>query len=630
MHNTNMNLIKQIRIALQNPDFPDLNFLYSPEVLTLAPEVLEVLLEEEKQDFEKKLNTPDGEITFETFEDFSLLDYFFGILEHYQWVNNDDVIRKIIEDFEPKYIDFGNEVSYSKRYYEMLKICLENTTLTSEQKRILEQSIEAYEIRGIALSEEKQAELKKINKQLSELSQKFSNNVLDSQKEFEYIITDETFISEMPEDDRIVAKNRAFEKKKQWFLFDASQWAYMSIMKYCSNSEIRKYFYEARNRFATEEKYNNKPVILETLKLRNTKAELLGFKNYAELSLHFKMAESPAQIKNLFTDISRKAKPKGQAEIQEIREYFQLRDIQVWDLSYYANKLREDKYAFDSKKLKKYLEFEKVLAGMFEIVKRLYGIEMKQLKIESYDSDVQVYEVYKDWNFLSYFFTDYFYRPLKRHGAWANIMREKFERNKKITLNVCNFQKWSDGTTLLTLSDVETMFHEFGHATHEMFSQSEYSELSGFHVEWDFVELPSQLLENWCRDREGMKLFAKHIETGEDIPEDMLQKLEDLDTFWNGQMILTQNTYAMMDMWLHSEKIPFTENELDERVIANYELSALLPRSESYSPHTSFTHIFDGGYAAGYYSYMWAEIIEKEVWKAFKDSWNIFSPEISK
>jgi len=167
-------------------------------------------------------------------------------------------------------------------------------------------------------------------------------------------------------------------------------------MKYCSNSEIRKYFYEARNRFATEEKYNNKPVILETLKLRNTKAELLGFKNYAELSLHFKMAESPAQIKNLFTDISRKAKPKGQAEIQEIREYFQLRDIQVWDLSYYANKLREDKYAFDSKKLKKYLEFEKVLAGMFEIVKRLYGIEMKQLKIESYDSDVQVYEVYKD------------------------------------------------------------------------------------------------------------------------------------------------------------------------------------------------------------------------------------------
>lgn len=209
-------------------------------------------------------------------------------------------------------------------------------------------------------------------------------------------------------------------------------------------------------------------------------------------------------------------------------------------------------------------------------------------------------------------------------------MREKFWAHKKITLNVCNFQKWSDGKTLLTLWDVETMFHEFGHASHEMLSRSQHSELTGFHVEWDFIELPSQLLENWCRDRQWMKLFAAHHETWAPVPEEMLQKLELLDTFWNGQMVLTQNSYAMMDMWLHSQKLPESEAALDKRVQENYDISALLPRSESYSPHTSFTHIFDGWYAAGYYSYMWAEIIEKEVWKAFKDSWDIFSPDVSK
>lgn len=624
-----MTIKQQVFSELKNTNFPDLKFMYSKEVLEISPEILGELLEEEKQDFYAKLETPDEEINFDIFEDFSELDYFFGLLEHYQGVNNDEIIRKIIEDFEPKYIDFGNEIAYSKRYYDMLVYCVKNTELSLQQIRILKKSIESYEVRGIALDEEKQIQLKSISKELSELSQKFSNNVLDSQKEFKYIIEDESIISEMPEDDKAVALKRAEDKNKQWYLFDSSQWAYASIMKYCSDSHVRKYFYEARNLFATQGEHNNKPVILETLRLRNKKAQLLGFKNYAELSLHFKMAESPDQIIELFWEISQKAKPKARAELDEITEYFKLSDIQIWDLWYYANKLREEKYDFDSKELKKYFVFENVLSGMFETIEKLYGIEMKKLEIESYDKDVEIYEVSKDGTFLSYFFIDYFFRPLKRNGAWANIHREKFEKNKKITVNVCNFQKGSDGTTLLTLGDVETMFHEFGHATHEMLSQSEYWELSGFHVEWDFVELPSQLLENWCRDKAGMKLFAKHFETGAGVPEDMLEKLEKLDSFWNGQMILTQNTYAMMDMWLHSHEIPNSEQELDQRIQDNYDINSLLPRSEIYSPHTSFTHIFDGWYAAGYYSYMWAEIIEKEVWKVFKDSWDIFSPEVS-
>jgi len=625
-----MDIKQRILSELSSPDFPNLEFLYRPDSLVLAAEVLSELLDKEKEDFRKKLETPDSEISFDTFEDFSTLDYYFSILEHYQGVHSDDTIRKIIEGFEPQYIDFGNEISYSKRYYEMLRIAIEKGDMNEQQTRIITKSIEAFEVRWIALEWEKQDELKSISKRLSELSQKFSNNVVDSKKDFEYIVTDESIMSEMPEDDRKIALKRAEKICKKWYLFDSSQSSYMSVMKYCSDSEVRKHFYEFRQSVASNWEYNNKWLILEILQLRERKAILLGFNNYAELSLKFKMADSPEQVIELFSEISSKWKVKAQSEIDEITQYFHLEDIQTWDISYYANKLREEKYSLDSKELKKYLLFDNVLWAMFETIFKLYKLEFREIQVDTYNESVTIYEVYKEWEFISYFFTDYFYNELKRPWAWANMIREKYWKNKKIVLNVCNFQKWIDGQTLLTMWDVETMFHEAGHAIHEMLSTSEYSELSGFHVEHDFIELPSQLLENWCRDREWMKLFARHHKTGEEVPKDMLTKLEKLDTFWNGQFILAQNIFAMLDMSLHSQKIPRTEQELDDIAHKNHDTNSLLPRWEIYSPHTSFTHIFDGWYSAGYYSYMWAEIIEKEVWKVFKDSGDIFSPEIAK
>jgi len=620
---------KNIYYELENSNFPDLEFLYSHEALKLALIILEELLTKERNEFYSKLKTPDDEICFETFDDVSILEYYFWILDHYQGVHGDDDIRKIIEAFEPKYIDFGNEVAYSARYYEMLELCYSRQSLNTEQRKIISDSIERFKVRGINMQEQKQERLKIINKKLSEIAQKFSNNVVDSKKEFEYHVDDKTCIDEMPEDDKLLAKLRAEKMWKKGYLFDASQGSYMSIMKYCSDSSIRKDFYQARQMTASWWKYNNKPLILEMLSLRQEKAEILWFENYAQLSLVFKMADSPEQIIELFSDISRKAKPKAQSEIDEICEYFKLEDIQNWDIWYYANKLKQEKYSFDSKELKKYFVFENVLEWMFETIFRLYNLEFKEIQVNTYNKDVTVYKVFKDWRFLSYFFTDFFYNELKRPWAWANILRETSPKGKKIVLNVCNFQKWADGLTLLTLWDVETMFHEFGHATHEILSRSEYSQLSGFHVEHDFIELPSQLLENWCRDAQWMKLFAKHYKTWEMVPDDMLSKLKILDTFWNGQFIIGQNIYAMMDMMLHSSKVPSSEQELDEKVNQSYDTHSLLPRWEVYSPHASFTHIFDGWYAAGYYSYMWAEIIEKEVWKAFKDSGNIFSPEIA-
>ncbi len=391
-------------------------------------------------------------------------------------------------------------------------------------------------------------------------------------------------------------------------------------MKYCSDADIRKYFYEARIQFASSGKYDNREIILKILKLREEKAHILGYKNYAELSLVFKMAETPEQVKTLFGEISQKARPKAEAELQEIKSYFQLKNLDAWDSSFYSRKLREEKYALDEKELKKYFVFENVRDALFETVKRLYNLELKKIEVPLYTTEVELYEVYKDGNFVSYFYTDYFYTPLKRQGAWADIQREVFENRRKIVVNVCNFQKNTDGYTLLTLDEVETMYHEFGHAIHEMLSFSPYSELSGFHVEWDFVELPSQLLENWCRHPEGMKLFARHCETDEMIPDEMLLKLQKLDTFGNGNMVLKQNEFAMLDMRLHSEEVPQSLEQLQKISDEIYRENSLFPLSHLYKHYASFSHIFDGGYAAGYYSYMWAEIIEKEVWRAFVDS----------
>ena len=629
-----MPLKDKIYQELQKSDFPNLQFLYSKEVLDIAQEVLEELLEKEKKDFEEKLLVDDSDISFETFDDISDLSCFYSLLEHYQGVNNDETIREIIEKFEPKYITFGNEIAYSRRYYDMIVYCLKNTKLDVEQTRILEPSKESYEVRWIALDPKTQKELKDINLQLSELWQNFSNNVLDSQKLFEYIVTDESIISEMPEDDKKVAQKKAGDTWIDGYLFDASAGSYVAIMKYCSDSEVRREFFEARNSFAIATPHDNKKTILEILTLRQKKSKLLGFKNYAELSLHFKMADTPTQVMDLFSGIAEKSRQKANSEITEIQNFFWLESISPWDMSYYARKLRQEKYNLDDRELKKYFELEAVTKGMFEIVGKLYGLKIQEVKTTSYDEDVVLYEVSREGEFLSYFFTDYFHRPLKRQGAWANILREKSDdttaERKKIVVNVANFQKSADGKTLLTLSDVETMFHEFGHATHEMMSTSPHSELSGFHVEWDFVELPSQLLENWCRHPDGLDLFARHVESGDKIPRPMIERLQELETFGTGNMILKQNEYAMLDMLLHTETVPTNSDELDKKVHENYDANSIFPRGDVYNPHTSFSHIFDGGYAAGYYSYMWAEIIEKQVWRTFLDDGDIFSPQISK
>ena len=610
----------KIRAELSKKELPDLEFLFSKEVLAIAEELLWELLEEEKADFEMKLKTPDKEITFELFEEESLLDYFTSYLYHLKWVFSGDKIREIIENFEPKLVEYGNYISYNKRYFKMLELCEENCDLNSDQSKIIKDSLKAYKVRWIDLPWEKQEELKNISQQLSKLTTDFSNNVLDSENEFSYTITDFKIIKNLPKEvlERV--------KENDEYKFSANPSDYINIMKYCSDPKIRKIFQQTRTSFASKWKYDNRENVLKILKNKNTKATLLWYKNYAELSLEFKMADSPEQVLELLEKVSTKARVKAKEEIVFLKDYFDLKEINEWDLAYYYRKLKEEKYKLDDKELKKYFEFENVLEWLFSTVEQLFWLELRphpqplSFGVEESLIDIRFYEVYKNWKQVAYYMLDSFYREEKRSGAWMNNLRPKFGDKLPFVINVCNFTK-DKNATLLSLVEVQTLFHEFGHATHDILWASQYSDLTWFHVEWDFVEVPSQFLEHWADESEAVKTFAKHFETWEIIPDSFLEKLEALDKIWNGNGVLKQNEYALSDMLLYSDSVPDCVEKLDKKTLNLAKKNSFFPKSEEYKPYASFGHIFSWGYSAGYYSYMWAEIIELDILREFKKKW---------
>jgi len=624
---------------LENTEIPDLAFLFSEEVLEVAEELLLDFLEEEKKEFEEKLKISDEEITFELFEEESKLNYFWSLLNHLNNVNSNDKVRKIIENIEPKLTEFGNEVAYSKRYFEMFEYCLNNCELNEEQNKIISDTVKHYKIRWINLKKEKQEELKKISLELSKLTTNFSNNVLDDEKQFEYFLETDEFLKEFPESDLENAKNLAKKKsssqpspegegvKNFWYAFDSSSSSYISIMKYCSNSEIRKHFADAHSSFASSWKYDNREIILKIINLKDKKAKLLWYKNYAELSLEFKMADSPEEVINLLSELSNKAKPKALKEIEEIKNFFDLKELNSWDMAYYSRILKEKKYKLDDKKLKQYFEFENTQKALFDTVEKLYWIEMKKInphlaspKGEGQE-DIEFYKVFKDWKFISYFIWDYFYNENKRSWAWADELRTRFWNKKSIVVNVMSFVKSEYWKTLLTLWEVTTLFHEFGHALHSMLSKSKYSDLSGFWVEWDFVELPSQILEKWASDDLTIKNVAKHYKTWEKLSSDLFEALKKLNHFWTWNFVLWQNIYSITDMMFYSwEKFKNIE-ELDKKYLNKINELSIFKKEENYKQYCSFSHIFAGWYSAWYYSYMWADILVDEIWAEFKKNW---------
>lgn len=620
-----LSLKNKVIWEISKPGFPDLEFLFSDEVLKEISSILEELLEEDNKSFDELLKKDLSEVTFEDLDESSNLEYLFGLVEHLDWVSKSDTTEQIIEDFEPKIIDFWNTQLYSKKFYDMHVAVLENCELDEEQTRIMNVNIDSFKRNWIDLPEVEQEKIKNISLELSKLSNDFTNNIVKEKGEFELHILDDSSLKEVPKEVLEIAKKAADKKWVEWYLFWADPTSYIALMEYCTDSNIRKQLSIDWNLFATNWDTDNRPLILKILKLKKEKANILGYSNFAEFNMTKKMAESPEQIFELLWDISTKAKEKANWEIKDLQDYYKLEDINSWDISFYSRKIKEDKYDVDEKEVKKYFEYNNVLTYLFEHIKNFYWVELKEIKVNSYNEDVKTYEVYKDWKIISYYFLDAFYRKEKRPWAWANNLRSKsiidWNVRTPVVLNVCNFQKTESWDTLLSMRDAETLFHEFGHGIHEMLSDSKYSDLSWFNVEWDFVELPSQINENWVWERESLEKLAKHHETWEKISSDLLNKMDALKTFNSGLFVLRQNEFALTDMDLYTSDVPSNVEELDKKVLDFVNELSLFKKDENYKQYASFNHIFGWWYSAWYYSYMWAELLEADVFERIKEMW---------
>jgi len=592
-----------------------------------------------------KNTTPSFQNTIETLErSGQLLDKVSTVFFNMNSCNTSDEMQALAQEISPKLSSYSNDISMDDDLFKAIKTVFENENraqLTDEQIYLLEKTYKGFVRSGANLNDKDKGLLKEINTKLSKLTLKFSENVMKDSQEFELWITNENDLKGLPdgikEGARMLAKAKGNDK--DW-LFTLDYPSYIPFMQYAENRELRKKMSLAFGaRGFNSNDFNNEKIIKEIVTLRLEKAKLLGYSTYAEYVLEERMAKDPKHVYHLWDELLDVALPKSKEEIAEIQDIANRFGadfkIEPWDFSFYSEKLKNEKFAINDELLKPYFKLENVLDGAFQVAEKLYGITFQQLNdIPLYHEDVVTYEV-KDENgaFLSLFYADFFPRESKRSGAWMTSFRgqNKYDgKNQRPFISiVCNFTKPTETKpSLLTFNEVTTLFHEFGHALHGMLANGYYESLSGTSVFWDFVELPSQLMENWCYEKEALQLFAKHYETGEVIPMEYVQKIKDSAQFLSAYQTVRQSSLGQLDMAWHNQ------SSIEETTVVEFERKAtekttLFPFNEKTATSCAFSHIFAGGYAAGYYSYKWAEVLEADAFEYFKEN-GIFNKEIAK
>lgn len=550
---------------------------------------------------------------------------------------NED-IQTIARELSPKLTLFNNETLLNEALFVRIKTVWENREqeqLDAESARLLKETYEGFVRNGALLEGEKRESLKSISEKLSKLSLSFGENVLKETQAFELHVADAEELAGLPEATIASAASLAEEKGKKGYVFGLDMPTYISIMKYADNAALREKMYRAYGtRAAKDNEYNNEENIQELVNTRLAKAQLLGFDSHAALTLSKRMAKTPQTVLSFLDDLKALAKPAAEKDLKAVQEFASAAghqgEVKPWDFSYWSEKLKKATLNLDDNLLKPYFKIENVLAGVFDISAKLYGLSFtKNADIATYHEDVDAYEVYdKDGEFLSLLYTDFFPRAGKRAGAWMTSYRSMYTLEGEVVRPhisiVCNFTKpTADKPSLLTFNEVTTLFHEFGHALHGMMARGTYPSLTGTSVYWDFVELPSQILENWCYEPEALALFAKHYETGELLPKEYVDRIVESQQFMEGYATLRQLNFGYLDMTYHGRKEPM------EGSVADFERSATAD-TQLFSPvegtlsSTAFSHIFQGGYSAGYYSYKWAEVLDADAFERFKQE-GIFS-----
>ena len=549
-----------------------------------------------------------------------------------------DEIQEIAQEVSPWLSEFGNDITLNTALFERVKAVFntkETLDLSPEQTMLLDKQYKSFARNGANLNEEDKSKLREIDAKLSKLSLKFGENVLAETNAFELHITNENDLAGLPESEKEAAKS----KDKEGWVFTLDYPSYIPFLTYVDNRELRKKMAIAAGKKGFQENtFNNEKVVLEIVNLRHQRANLLSYKTHAHFVLEERMAETPENVIDFSNNLLEKAKPAAIKEFKNLENYAKKLDgidqLQKWDGAYYSEKLKKELFDLDQEILKPYFKLENVIGGVFEIAKRLFDLQFEEVSnIDTYHEDVKTYNVTDiKGNFVAVFYADFHPRKGKRNGAWMTSYKSQQIKNgineRPHVSIVCNFTKPTETKpSLLTFNEVTTLFHEFGHALHGMLANTTYNSLSGTSVSWDFVELPSQVLENWCFEKEALELFAKHYETGEVIPMKYVEKIKESASFHEGMQTLRQLSFGLLDMQWHGQD----PTEISSvKVFEEHAFSdtKLYPDVAENVMSTAFSHIFQGGYSAGYYSYKWAEVLDADAFEYFLEE-GIFNKEVA-
>ncbi|WP_313502941.1 M3 family metallopeptidase [Kaistella carnis] len=562
-----------------------------------------------------------------------------GIFFNLNSAETNDEIQKIAQEVSPLLTEFSAKISQNLPLFEKIKKVFdekEKYNLNEEQQMLLNETYKGFVRSGALLNDADKEKFKNISIELSKKSLQFGQNVLAETNNYFKHITNEKELVGIPEAILEQYREEAKERNLDGFVVTLQYPSFLPLMSYAENRELRKELALANGKKSFQNnEFDNQNLIKEIISLKQEKAKLLGYENYADYVLEERMAKSPVQVKSFLNELLEKAKPYAEKEIEELKKLAKadgIEEMESYDHAFYAEKLRKQKFDIDDEELKPYFHLEKVQEAVFGLAKTLFGLEFKETtEIQKYHEEVKTYEIFEDGKFKALLYADYFPRKGKRAGAWMTSFRSQSIKNGEnirphISV-VCNFSKpTADTPSLLTFQEVTTLFHEFGHALHGVLANTTYPNLSGTSVKWDFVELPSQFLENYCYEPEFLKTFAKHYQTGEVLPDEKIQKISDSKNFMEGYQTLRQIGFGILDMGYHTnaEKVGDIKTfEVEETKATN-----LYPSNPETVMSTSFSHIFQGGYSAGYYSYKWAEVLDADAFQYFKEN-GIFNPEIA-